>query len=155
MSLYRQAGGYAPRAIVAALIAGVLIGGLAGFLAGRGSVGDRSAAEVVADAQAKLRPVAAGLELVPIEYEGALDDDGRVAAETEYEAAQAAVSRAQAALAAAAEDMRAIDPAGYAAATRSLMQLVAAIDSVAPPSRIEALAARARTRVESLSGGSE
>jgi hypothetical protein len=152
VSLYRQAGGLSPRALVAALLIGALIGSLAGFLAGRGSVEERSAAEAVADARAELRPVAAGLELVPIEYEGALED-GRVAAQTEYEAAQGAASRAEAALADAGDDMRAIDPAGYAAAARSLARLGAAIDSVAPPSRIDSLAQAASARVESLAGG--
>jgi hypothetical protein len=138
MSLYRQAGGYASRVLIAALIGGLLIGGLAGFLAGRGSVDDPSAAEVVADARAELRPVVAGLELIPIEYEG------------EADAAASAAVRAQQALAEAADDMRAIDPAGYVAATRAVDQLTEAIDSLAPPARIEALARVAQARIGTL-----
>lgn len=154
MSLYRQAGGFSPRTLVVGLLLAALAGALIGFLVGRGSVEDPSIAEAVADARAELSPVVAGLEIVPIEYEGALRG-GRVVAETEYEATQAAVSRTEAALAAVAEDMRAIDPAGYAAATSAVEDLSSAIDSTASQIRIEALAARAQTAVEVLSGGSE
>lgn len=154
MSLYRQAGGYAPRTLIAALLAGALIGGLAGFLGGRGSVEEPSLAEQVSQARAELSPVAAGIELVPIEYEGAVSG-GRVTAETEYEATQGAAARAAAGLAAVSEDMRAIDPSGYAAATRAIARLAAAIDEVIPAARIEALARSASEKVEALAGGSE
>jgi hypothetical protein len=140
MSLYRQAGGYAPRALAGTLIVGVVLGALAGFLAGRGSVSEPSAAEVVADARAELRPVAAGLELVPIEYEG------------EADAAASAAIRAQQTLVEAADDMRAIDPVGYTAATRAVSRLRDAIDAVAPPARIEALARAAEARIDALAG---
>ena len=89
MSLYRQAGGHATRALVVAAVVGVLVGGLIGFLGGRGSADDPSAAEVVADARAGVRPVSTGLEVLPIEYEGSVDR-GRITARTEYEAARAA-----------------------------------------------------------------
>lgn len=151
MSLYRQAGGHARRTLVAALIGGALIGGLIGFLGGRGSAEDPSAADLVADARAELRPVSTGLELIPIEYEGALRQ-GRVVARTEYEAAQAAASRAEAALLAVSEDMEAIDPVGYAAARRSLARLNAAIDDVASPARVDALASAAQARIDALAG---
>jgi hypothetical protein len=154
MSLYRQAGGRSPRALATVLLAGLLIGGLAGFLAGRGSVEEPSAAEAVADARAELAPVAAGLELVPIEYEGAVRG-GRVVARTEYAATQGAASRAADDLASNAEDLRAIDPTGYKAATKAVAQLTAAIDSVARPARIEALASGAGTQVKALSGGAK
>ncbi len=151
MSLYRQAGGRGPRAIVAALLAGVLIGALAGYPAGRGSVEAPSAAELVADARAELRPVAAGLELVPIEYEGTLRG-GEVESPTEYQAAKDAVLRAEQALRSAGQDLEAVDPDGYAAATRAIARLERAIDSVAPPARVEALARLARARIEALAG---
>lgn len=151
MSLYRQAGGYAPRMVVAALLAGILAGGLVGFLAGRGSVEERSAADVVADVRAELQPVAAGLGLVPIEYEGALRD-GRIAAQTEYEAAQGAASRAEESLAAVGEEMRAIDPAGYEQAQQAIAQLSAAIDAIASPARVEDLAGAASARIDALAG---
>lgn len=152
MSLYRQAGGYAPRTLIAALLAGALIGGLAGFLGGRGSVEEPSLAEQVSQARAELSPVAAGLELVPIEYEGAVSG-GRITAETEYEATQGAAARAAAGLAAVSEDMRAIDPAGYAAATRAIDELTTAIDAQATVARVDSLARIASTRVEALAGG--
>lgn len=151
MSLYRQAGGLGARALAGAAVAGLLIGLLSGYLVGRASVEEPSLSDLVAEARAELQPVSAGLELVPIEYEGALRD-GRVAEPSEYRATRGAVERAGSALETAAEDLRAIDAAGYAAATRSVDQLTAAIDSVAPPARIEALAARASARVESLAG---
>lgn len=150
MSLYRQAGGYSPRTLVAAAVAVALLGGAIGFLLGRGSVEDRSAAEAVADARSELRPVAAGLELVSIEYEGALRG-GRVAP-TELDAAREAASRAEAELESAAESMRTIDPAGYAAARRAIARLVSAVDAAVPPARVDALAARASAAVEALSG---
>lgn len=152
MSLYRQAGGFSPRALIAAVLAAALLAGLIGFLAGRGSVEEPSPAEAVAEARQALGPVEIGIEQIPIEYEGALRS-GRVVAETEYGAAQATAERTEAALAEAGDDMGAIDPAGYAAAVRAVARITEAIGDVAPPSRIEALSARAGARVESLAGG--
>jgi len=154
MSLYRQAGGRGARALVAALAGGLLIGAVVGFLLGRGSVDEPSAAEVVAEARAELTPVAAGLELVPIEYEGAVRD-GRVVAPTEHEATQRAAARAAEDLAASAEGLQAIDPAGYEAAAAAIADLEAAIEAVAPATRVGTLAEAASARVESLAGGSE
>jgi hypothetical protein len=151
MSLYRQAGGQTPRALAAVAVLGLVIGGLIGFLAGRGSTDEPSAAEVVADARAGLRPVSTGLEVLPIEYRGALEE-GRITARTEYEAARAAAARAEEDLAAASVDMRAIDPAGYGAARRSMARLGAAIEEVAPPARVDALAQAAQARIDVLAG---
>jgi hypothetical protein len=151
MSLYRQTGGRSSRVLVGVLALGVLIGLVAGYLIGRGSVDEPSAAEVVADARAELQPVAAGLELVPIEYEGAWSD-GQVTEPTEYKGAKEAVARAEADLAAAEGDMRAIDPAGYAAAVQSVERLSTALGAAAPPSEVDHLAHEASAKVESLSG---
>ena len=153
MSLYRQAGGRSSRVLVGVLAVGVLVGLVAGYLIGRGSVDEPSASEVVADARAELQPVAAGLELVPIEYEGAWSH-GKVTAPTEYEGAKEAVARAEADLEAAGEDMRAIDPAGYAAATKAVERLATALDAAVPPNQVEDLAREASAAVESLSGPS-
>jgi hypothetical protein len=154
MSLYRQAGGRNTRALVAALLAGVLLGGLVGFLIGHGSADQPSAAELVADARAELQPAADGLELVAIEYRGAVKG-GKVVAETEYQATVDAVSRVDDTLTASAEDMRAIDPAGYAAATAAVGRLANAVDAIEPPTRVEALARTAGEKVGVLSGGSK
>ncbi len=153
MSLYRQTGGRSLRPLFAMLLIGLLVGGLAGFLVGRGSVEEPSTAEAVADARAELAPVAAGLELVPIEYEGAVRN-GRVVARTEYEATQAAAARAAADLLAASEDLRAIDPTGYETAEQAVDKLIEAIGAVVPPVQIEALTRAASARIESLADGS-
>jgi hypothetical protein len=152
MSLYRQVGGFSSRSLLAGVLAAALLGALIGFLVGRGSVEPPATAEAVAAARAELRPVSAGLELVPIEYEGALRG-GRVVAETELEATRAAVLRAKAELEAVAEDMNAIDPSGYAAATRSIARLVAAIEAQASIARVNALAREASARVDALASG--
>lgn len=151
MSLYRQAGGRNPRLLIAVLVVGAAVGALAGYAVGRGSVERPSAAEVIADTRAELEPVAAGLELVPIEYEGAVRA-GKVDSPTEYEATQGAVARAQVTLSAAGPGLRAIDAAEYAAAKRAMSRLSEAIDAVASPQRIEALAETARARVDALTG---
>jgi hypothetical protein len=151
MSLYRQAGGRPAKMLVALSIAALLVGAVAGFAIGRGSAEEPSLAEAVAELRADLAPVAAGLELVPIEYEGAVRG-GEVVARTEYAAAQGAASRAAEDLEASAEDLRAIDPAGYAAANQAIANLQRALDAVTPPIRIEALAQAATARVESLAG---
>jgi hypothetical protein len=153
VSLYRQTGERSPAFLVALLLTGVLIGAVAGFVIGRGTADDPSLTERVEDARAELTPVAAGLELVPIEYEGAVSN-GKITAQTEYEATQGAASRAAQELEASAEDMQAIDPAGYEAADQAISQLEAAIDAVAPPARIEALADSAGNRLESLAAAS-
>jgi hypothetical protein len=150
MSLYRQAGGFSPRSLALAALAALLCGLLAGYLAGRGSVEEPSVADLAAEARAELRPVGEGIELIPIEYESAALGSGGAAAPTELEATRGAADRAEEALDAAGEDMKAIDPGGYAAARRSLRALSAAIDATAPPARVEALAATAQARIEAL-----
>jgi hypothetical protein len=152
MSLYRQAGGRSAGAIAAVLITGLLVGCLAGFLIGRSTAPDPSLSELVADARAELAPVAAGLELVPVEYGNAVRS-GRVVEPTEYEASQAAVARAEQALTAAGTDLRAIDPAGYAAAVESMKLLSSAIEARAAAARVDTLAQAASAKVESLASG--
>jgi len=152
MSLYRQVGGFSSRSLLGGVLAAAFVGALIGFLVGRGSVEPPSTAEAVAESRVELRPVAAGLELVPIEYEGALQG-GRVVAETELEAARSAGSRAESKLEAASEDMRAIDPAGYAAAVRSVARLTAAIEAQRAIQRVDALAREASARVDALADG--
>jgi hypothetical protein len=134
-----------------AIVLAILIGALVGYLLGRGSVDDPTVAELASESRAELRPVAAGIELIPIEYEGAVDSGG-VAAPTELEATKGAAARATEALEASADDITAIDPAGYAAARRALRELAAAIDEVAPPARVNALARAAEARLAALSG---
>ncbi len=151
MSLYRQVGGRSARSLLAAVLIAAVVGALIGFLVGRGSVEPPSTAEAIAAARAELRPVAAGLELVPIEYEGALQGD-RVVAETELEAARSAASRAETELESASEDMHAIDPAGYAAAVRAITRLITAIEAQSATRQVDALAREASARVDALAG---
>jgi hypothetical protein len=152
MSLYRQAGGRSAGTIVAVLVAGLLVGCLTGFLIGRGTASNPSLSELVADARAELAPVAAGLELVPVEYGGSVRD-GRVVSPTEYEASQAAVARAEQALIAAGKDLRAINSAGYAAAVESTKHLSSAVEAKATAARVDSLARAASAKVEILAGG--
>jgi hypothetical protein len=149
MSLYRQAGGRSAGVIAVVLIAGLLIGALTGFLIGKGTASESSLSEQVADARAELAPVAAGLELVPVEYGNSVRD-GRVIEPTEYEASQAAVERAKQTLTVAGEDLRIIDPAGYSTALRAVRTLSEAIDARASAARVDTLARAANVRIERL-----
>ena len=134
------------------LVAGLLVGALAGFLLGKGSADEPSISELVADARVELAPVAAGLELVPVEYGNSVRS-GRVVEPTEYEASQAAVARAEQALTAAGEDLRTIDPVGYAAAVESMKLLSSAVEARVAAARVDSLARQASARVETLAGG--
>jgi hypothetical protein len=151
MSLYRQAGGRSAGRIAAVLAAGLLVGCLIGFLIGRGSVDDPSLSQLVSDTRAELAPVAAGLELVPVEYGNSVRG-GRVVEPTEYEASRAAAARAEQSLTAAGKDLRAIDPVGYAAAFGSVRSLSEAIDSRMSGAKVDSLARAASARVEALTG---
>jgi hypothetical protein len=149
LSLYRQTGGPTPRALALALIAALLVGGLIGFLLGRGSAEEPTLVEQATEARQQLGPVAAGLELVPIEYQNVVRA-GRVTAPTEYAATRQAVQSATSDLAAASEELRVIDPRGYAAAAAAVQVLRAAVGRRAAASRVEGLADAARARIEAI-----
>lgn len=153
MSLYRQTGGRGPAALLALLLAGLLVGAALGFLIGRGTAEQPSLAEQVEDARDRLGPVASGLGLVPIEYEGAVRG-GEVTAPTEYKAARGAAARVAEGLEASGEDLREIDPDGYRRAAAAVTALRGEIEATGPPARVEALAEAAAARVESLAGTS-
>jgi len=152
MSLYRQAGERGPALLVGLLVAGLLIGGVAGFLIGQASVDEPTLSEQVDEARAELRPVAAGIELVPIEYEGAVEG-GEVTAPSERGAAADAIERADAGLESAAVGLRTLDRRGYEEAVEAIEALGAAVDATAPLARVERLAERAGARVEAFAGG--
>src|SRR5215218_7369483 len=122
MSLYRQAGRTSGRTIAIAAVAALVAGLAAGFALGRASAPEPTLAEGVADVRAKLQPAQDGLELAVTEY-GQAVRDGRVVAPTEYEAAQADVQRAAAAVAGVRADLRALDPARAAALERAVAAL--------------------------------
>lgn len=152
MSLYRQAGERGPALLAAIFAAGLLIGVLAGLLIGLGAAGEPTLGEQIDEARAELRPVAAGIELVPIEYEGAVEG-GEVTAPTERGAAAEAVARAAAGLESSAAELRTLDPDGYGEAVEAVAALAAAVDATAPLARVERLAERAGARVEAFAGG--
>jgi len=151
MSLYRQAGERGPALLVGLLVAGLLIGGVAGFLIGLGSADEPTLSEQVDEARGELRPVAAGIELVPIEYEGSVAG-GEVTAPSERGAAAEAIERAAAGLESSAVELRKLDPGGYQQAVAAIDALAAAVDATAPLARVERLAERAGARVEALAG---
>jgi hypothetical protein len=147
MSLYRQ-----PRARRPLLIAGIatvalLVGGAIGFALGRGSAPEPSAQDVVAQLREDLRPLAAGLELLPTEYPQALAGGGESAAVT------GDLSRIRSALADAAPDLRRLDPAGARALSDRVAALEQAIAARAPAAQVERLAAAAQNALAGVPGG--
>jgi hypothetical protein len=147
MSLYRQPRAARPLVLVA-IAAVALIAGLAiGFGIGRGTSPDPSAQDVVADLREQLRPLAAGLQLLPTEYPQALRGGGESAAVT------GDLSRIRAALADTAADLRALDPAGQRALAERVAALEQAIDARAASAQVTRLAAAARSALADVPGG--
>jgi len=147
MSLYRQ-----PRAARPLLLAGIavialLIGGAIGFALGRSSAPEPSAQDVVAHLRDQLRPLAAGLELLPTEYPQALSGGGESAAVT------GDLGRIRSALAAAAPDLRTLDPAGARALADRVAALEQAIAARVPAAQVQRLAAAAQDALASVPGG--
>ena len=146
MSLYREVGrGRAPT-LVAVCVVALVAGLVAGFLAGRASAPDPSVADALEQVQREARPVADSLDLVPIEYAQAVRD-GEVVAETEYEAAEAAVERARDGFAGVHEDLAALAPDEARRAGDSLEELAALVERRAPAREVERAADEARAAV--------
>lgn len=146
MSLYRQAG-RSPRALIAVALAGVALGAGAGYGIGRCGAPEPSAGAVIARLAERLRPVAAGLALLPTEYP-------QSAQGAESSAVRGDLERIAGGLAAARDDVRRLDPAGAAALERAVAALRAAVARKAPPAEVTALAAAARRALAAVPGGS-
>ena len=150
MSLYRQAGGPSGRLAIGVGLAALVLGGAAGFAIGRGTAPEPTLDELIADARTGLRPALSAIELVGIEY-GEGVDGGEVVAETEYEAAR---SQAQVAVdtLAAADDLRALDPDGVAAAEREVARVQELVGQRADEQDVDAALDAASEDVSALSG---
>jgi hypothetical protein len=149
MSLYRQASGASRRTLVMIGLGCLLAGIAVGFALGRGTAPDPALSELAAEARAEVRPAINALELVTIEYPEAVRG-GKVVAATEYEAAVAQAASAADALAAAAPDLRQLDPGGHAAATEAVDEVVRLVGEEAEPGAVEAAAEDASAAAEAL-----
>jgi len=147
MSLYRQPRATRPLLLAAIALVALLVGGGIGFALGRGSAPEPSAGDVVAQLRGELRPLSAGLELLPTEYPQALAGGGESAAVT------GDLGRIRAALAAAAPDLRTLDPTGARALAARVAALRQAISARAPAARIAQLAAAAQAALAAVPGG--
>jgi hypothetical protein len=151
MSLYRQAGRAGARTLILAAVAALLVGLVAGFALGRSTAPEETLAAKVADLQRRVRPAEEGLELTATEY-GQAVRGGRIVAPTEYQAAQADVRRAGAAIAAARIDLRALSPQRAAALDRSVAAVRAAVGRRAAAADVRRLSDEARAELRAAVG---
>jgi hypothetical protein len=147
MSLYRQSRGARP--LLIAVVAGLaLLAGVAlGFGLGRGTAPEPSAQDVAAQLRDELRPIAGGLQLLPTEYPQALAGGGESAA------VEGGLARIRSALAAAAPDLRALDPDGERALATRFAELEQAIEARAPSAHVSRLAGAAQDALAEVPGG--
>lgn len=147
MSLYRQPRAARPLLIAGITVAALLVGGAIGFALGRGSAPEPSAQDVVSQLRDELRPLAAGLELLPTEYPQALQGGGESAAVT------GDLERIRSALAAATPGLRTLDPEGARTLAERVAALEQAIDARFPAAQIQRLAAAAQDALAGVPGG--
>jgi hypothetical protein len=148
VSLYRQPGRARPLLIAAIAVAGLAIGLALGFALGRSGREEPSARTLVAGLHETLRPLAAGLELLPTEYPQA-----RAGAGNESAAVQGDLARIDAALRDAAPDLRALDPAGARTLAARVAAVRAAVREDVPPAQLERLADAAQEALATVPGG--
>lgn len=148
MSLYRQPGRVRPLLIAAVAAVALLVGGGIGYAIGHGSQPEPSVRDAVAQLQETLRPLAAGLELLPTEYPQARAGSGNEAA-----AVAGDLQRIDASLDVAMKDLRALDPSGATLLATRVATLRTAVDAKAPPSQITRLATAANDALAALPGG--
>jgi hypothetical protein len=108
----------------------------AGLVLGRATKETPTLREQIADARERTRPVVEGLDLV------------RLHVRSDRRAALAQAERAQETFEEIAPDLRALDPAAAAAASRALERTVRVASSDAGAAAVAAAAARARRAVE-------
>jgi len=147
MSLYRQPRAARPLLLAGIAVAALLIGGAIGFALGRGSAPEPSAQDVVAQLRDELRPLSAGLELLPTEYPQALAGGGESAA------VSGDLGRIHGALAAATPELRALDPAGARTLADRVAALERAIEARVASAQVARLAAAAQAALADVPGG--
>jgi hypothetical protein len=148
MSLYRQPGRVRPLTIAAVAAVALLVGVGIGYALGHSNRAKPSAQDAVAQLRATLRPLAAGLELIPTEYPKLLHGTA-----ADQAAVRDDVQRMHAALASAAPDLRVLDPAGAAALVARVAALEAAVRARVPPAQVTQSAAAAQSALAAVPGG--
>ena len=147
MSLYRVASRRSRLLGLLVPFAALVVGLVVGVLVGRTTAPEPSLSDALAKPAADVDEARNALEVLTIEYPQAVAN-GEVRATTEYEGAQADVRRAQDALA-AADDLEALDSAGY---RRAVALLAEVAELVQRKAAAEAVAARVRAADEALGG---
>lgn len=142
MSVYRQPNRFTRRTVAIAAIAALVGGLVVGYVVGHASAPNPSLQDNLSSLRDDLDPAQLGLELSRTEYGQAIKG-GRVAAPTEYKAAQSDVQRAQDAVDGSRSDLDALNPRGAAALQRAVKDLSAAVDSKQPAARVDGLSRRA------------
>jgi multidrug resistance efflux pump len=151
VSLYRQPGRVAARTLALVAVAALVVGLAAGFAAGRASKSDPTLASQIDDLRARLAPAREGLELAPTEYPQGVRG-GRVVSAPEFEAAQAAVRRAQKAIADNRTDLSALGAEREAALERAVAALVSAMEQRRDPAEVKRLAEAAGAALRAAVG---
>ena len=148
MSLYRQPGRVRPLTIAAIAVVALLIGLGIGYALGHSGRSKPSAQDAVAQLRDTLRPLGAGLALVPTEYPKSIGGTG-----TQRASVQSDLQRIRAALTSATPDLRVLDPAGAQALAARVAALEAAVSAKAPPAQVAQRAAAAQSALAAVPGG--
>jgi hypothetical protein len=151
MSLYRQAGRTSARTLLIVAVVALVVGLAGGYALGRATAPEPTLADNVADMRAKLGPASEGIELTATEY-GQAVRGGHIVAPTEYEAAQADVERADAAVASVRTELREFDATRAAALEKALAALGAAVNGKDDPARVKQLSDDASTALNAVLG---
>jgi hypothetical protein len=143
MSLYRQTRGPSARRTTIVLVTGIAVLA-AGFGLGRATAPEASLADNLASLRADASEITDALELVPLHYESTNT--------TTRQGARDQLARARERFADLEPDLRLLDAARAAAASRALSGLGRLVDEDAPSTEVEAAAARARDAVRAAAG---
>jgi hypothetical protein len=144
MSLYREASGRNPKAVVAAVLGGIALVAI-GFALGRATAPEPSVQSQLHELRADARQAADGFELVAIHY-GAADDSTR-------EAASAQLGRAETSFERIEDELVLVDPEDVRAARNAIEELSSLVVAGAPAAEVERAAEEARAAVRSAAPG--